>query len=147
MTTFSYPVKVKRVNLGAAPVNATVGKVPFYMSAVVSVGMTGTAVGTTTIPLFVAPAGSRAVEGFIDVVTAFDNTANTNISLGVSGTDGQIMAATTANTAGRTRATPTAAMVSSNAIVFSVDTTIQAVVSITTSTISAGELIAYAILI
>ena len=147
MTTFSYPLTVKRVNQGTAPVNAVQSKVPSYLTAVVSVGMTGTAVGTTTIPLFVAPAGSRAVEGFIDVVTAFDNTANTNISLGVSGSNGQIMAATTANTAGRTRATPTAAMVSANAIVFSVDTTIQAVVSITTSVVTTGQLIAYVVLI
>jgi len=85
MTTFSYPLTVKRVNPGATAVTAAQSKVPSYLTAVVSVGMTGTAVGTTTIPLFVAPAGSRAVEGFIDVVTAFDNTANTNISLGVSG--------------------------------------------------------------
>lgn len=147
MTTFSYPLTVKRVNPGATAVTAAQSKVLSYLTAVVSVGMTGMAVGTTTIPLFVAPAGSRAVEGFIDVVTAFDNTANTNISLGVSGVDGQIMAATTANTAGRTRATPTAAMVSANAIVFSVDTTIQAVVSITTSVVTTGQLIAYVVLI
>lgn len=147
MTTFSYPVKVKRVNPGASAVNSVAGVAPFYLTATVSVGQTGTAVGTTTIPLFVAPAGSRPVEGFIDVVTAFDNTANTNVALGVSGSNGRIMAATTANTAGRTRATPTAAMVSSNAIVFTTDTTIKAVVSITTSTVTAGQFIAYVVLI
>lgn len=147
MTTFSYPLSVKRVNPGATGVGAKTGSVPLYMSAIVSVGMTGTAVGATTIPLFVAPAGSRAVKGFIDVVTGFDNTANTNISLGVSGSAGQIMAATTANTAGRTDAAPSAAMVSANARVFTADTTIEAVVSITTSTVSAGQLIAYVVLI
>lgn len=147
MTTFSYPLGIKRPEMGADAVSARTGKVPFYLTAVVSVGMTGTAVGATTIPLFVAPAGSRAIEGFIDVVTGFNNTAATNIAVGVSGVPGQMVAATTANTVGRTATAYTAAQVTANSVVFSVDTTIQAVVSITTSTVSAGELIAYVVMI
>jgi len=151
MTTFSYPVNVKRVEPGLAGSTAMAdikGKVPFYMQRKVSIGDTGTAVGSTTIPLFVAPAGSRVWDAALDVITAYNQGAsNTNLAVGVPTSTGIIFAATTVNTAGRRTQTMSGAQVSANAIVFTVDTTIQAVVSIETSTVTAGEVLVNVILI
>lgn len=146
MTTFSYPLTIKTVNPPATGVGAATGKVPAYYIKKVSVGDTGTAVGSTTIPLFVLPAGSRVVESFIDVVTAYDPAAsNTNLRVGTSTSTGIVFAATTVNTVGRRVATETGAQVSALGIVFSADTTIDALVSIDTSAVTAGEVIVYVV--
>lgn len=146
MTTFTYPLQTKVVNPPVSGVGTTYGKVPAYYIKKVSVGDTGTAVGATTIPLFVLPAGSRVVESFIDVVTAFDPAAsNTNLRVGTSTSTGVIFAATTVNTVGRRTATETGAQVSALAIALSADTTIDAVVSIDTSAVTAGEVIVYVV--
>ncbi len=148
MTTFSYPVEIKSRELPASGVGTTKAKVPSYLVKKVSVGDTGTAVGATTIPLFVLPAGSRVVDCFIDVATVFNPAAsNTNLRVGTSTSTGIYFAATTVNTAGRRTQTPSGAQVSAWAIGVSVDTTIDAVVSIDTSTVSAGEVIIYAVII
>jgi hypothetical protein len=148
MTTFSYPLNVKRTNPDASGVGAVQGKTPFYMQRKVSVGDTGTAVGSTTIPLFVAPAGSRVWDAALDVITVFNPAAsNTNLAVGVPTSTGIIFAATTVNTAGRRTQTMSGAQVSANAVVFSADTTIQAIVSIDTSTVSTGEVLITVILI
>ena len=70
MTTFSYPVNIKRPEMAESGAGSVVGKSSFYMIKKVSVGDTGTAVGTTTLPLFIAPAGSRVIDCFLDITTA-----------------------------------------------------------------------------
>ena len=149
MTTFSYPIDIKRPEMDASGVGSVVGAVPVYYSVKVSVGQTGTAVGSTTIPLFVAPAGSRPFDCIVDILTASDQGAsNTNLRVGTSTSTGAILAVTTVNTAGRRAGNATTgALVSANAIVFTADTTIQAIVSIDTSTLSTLDIIIHTILV
>jgi hypothetical protein len=142
MTTLSYPLNIKRPEMGASGTDAVVGKSPFYMIKKVSVGDTGTAVGATTLPLFVAPAGSRVVNSFLDITTAANpgvGGTRTALAIGTAASTGIILASVTVNTAGRRTYTGTAAEVSANNIAFTADTTIAAVVSIDTSVISAFE--------
>lgn len=140
MTTFTYPIQVKQVNPPGTGVGAAVrGKVPAYYVAMVSAGA-GIAAGVTTVPLFVLPAGSRVIDAFIDIVTAFNpGASNTNLRVGTSTSTGIVFAATTVNTAGRREATESGAQVSALAITFTADTTIDALVSVDTSAITAGE--------
>lgn len=148
MTTFSYPLEIKTVNPPATGVGLNVGKVPAYYVRKVNIADTGVAVGSTTVPLFVLPAGSRIVESFIDVVTPYNPAAsNTNVRVGTSTSTGIVFAATTVNTAGRRTATETGAQVSALGIAFSADTTIDALVSIDTSAVTAGEFIVYVVVI
>lgn len=140
MTAFAYPLQIRRPEGEAANgAGAVRGRVHSIFSAKVSVGQTGTAVGATTLPLFVAPAGSYFHDAVLDVLTGFDNTAGVNITVGVPTSTGILVAATTANTAGRRIVTPTGAQVSAWAIPLTADTTVEAIVSITTSTVTAGE--------
>lgn len=106
---------------------------------------TGTAAGTTTIPLFVAPAGATFYECVLDITTAFDN-LTTNIRVGTPTSTGILYAATTANTAGRRAYAGTAAQVSANAIPLTADTTVQAIVSIDTSAVTAGSVIVHVVI-
>lgn len=146
MTTFPYPLRVGRAEPSRVPAPnaaveaASLARVPFHLVRKVSIGDTGTGVGATTIPLFIAPAGSRPWECVVDVITAYNPAAsNTNLRIGTATSTGIIFAATTINTVGRRDAVETGAQVSANNIVFSVDTTIQAIVSIDTSAVTAGE--------
>jgi hypothetical protein len=150
MTTFSYPLEGKRPEMTATGAGAVKAKIPFYMIATVSVGQTGTAVGSTTIPLFIAPAGSRVIDAFLDITTAADPGeagTRTGMAVGTSTSTGIIYASTTVNTAGRRTYGGSSAQVSANAIVFSADTTIQALVSIDTSVISAFQAIVNVVLV
>jgi hypothetical protein len=99
-------------------------------------------VGVTTIPLFVAPEGSRVYEATLDITTGYDNTT-TNFSLGTAAVPDRIKSPTSVNTARRQGYAPTAAQISVNAIPFAVDTTIQALVSIDTSAVTAGSVIVH----
>lgn len=147
MTTFSYPLDIKRGEpIGSDAVNQQTARVPAHYTVLLNTARTGTAVGATTVPLFVAPAGSRVYECVLDITTAYDN-LSTNVRVGVPTSTGILFAATTANTAGRRAYGGTAAQVSANAIPFTVDTTIQAVVSIDTSTVAAGSMLVHVVLI
>ncbi len=146
MTTFSYPLNVNRSEpLAADPVNLQAARVPARYSVVVNTAKTGTAIGATTIPLFVAPAGSTFYECVLDITTAYDN-LTTNIRVGTPTSTGILFAATTANTAGRRAYAGTAAQVSANAIALTADTTVQALVSIETSTVAAGSVIVHVVI-
>jgi hypothetical protein len=147
MTTFSYPLDIKRGEpIGSDAVNQQTARVPAHYTVLLNTAKTGTAIGATTVPLFVAPAGSRVYECVLDITTAYDNTT-TNVRVGVPTSTGILFAATTANTAGRRAYGGTGAQVSANAIPFTVDTTIQAVVSIDTSTVAAGSMLVHVVLI
>lgn len=154
MTTLTYPLNIKvRANepVSSVPADRVLGASPFYLVRKVSVGdIGGGAIGATTIPLFVAPAGSRPINCFLDITTAANpgvGTTRTAIAVGTSASTGILYAATTVNTAGRRTYAGTEAQVSANGIVFAADTTIQAVVSVDTSAITALEVIVYAELI
>lgn len=151
MTTFTYPVNIKPFQETAVSGAGSVqGKAPMYLIKRVSVGETGTAVGATTIPLFVAPAGSRPIDCFLDITTAADpgvGGTRTAMAIGVSSSTGILYAATTVNTAGRRTYAGSAAQVSANAIAYTADTTINAIVSIDTSAITAFEAIVYVVLV
>ena len=142
MTAFAFPLNIKRVNENESGVGANTlrGRVRGVYRAAVSVGGTGTT-GTTTIPLFVLPAGSYISDAELDITTAFDQTAGVNVAIGVATSTGIIFAATTVNTAGRRVQTPSGAQVSAWAIALTADTTVQAVVSIITSAITTGEVL------
>lgn len=144
MTTFSYPVNIKRPEMAESGAGAVTARVPARYSVRIGTAQTGTAAGTTTIPLFVAPAGSTFYECVIDVVTAYDND-ETKIAVGVPTSTGILYAATTANTAGRRAYAGTGAQVSANSIALTADTTVQAIVSITTSAVTAGEVIVHVV--
>lgn len=146
MTSFSFPLNVRNHEPpGPEAVNLVEARVPGRYSVVVNTAKTGTAVGATTVPLFVAPAGANFYECVIDVVTPFDNTT-TNIRVGVPTSTGILYAATTANTAGRRAYAGTGAQVSANAIPLTADTTVQAIVSIDTSTVTAGSVIVHVVI-
>lgn len=141
MTTFSFPLEIKcREPLGPEAVNQVQARVLTQYSIPVNIAKTGTAAGVTTIPLFVAPAGSSIYNCTIDVLTGYDNTT-TNITVGTAALADQIHSQVTVNTAGRRAYSPTAAQLSVNAIPFTADTTVVAVVSIDTSTVTAGNLL------
>lgn len=146
MTTFSYPLNVKRPEMAEAGAGAVTARIPARYSVRVGTAQTGTAVGTTTIPLFVAPAGSTFYECVLDITTGFNNTAGVNMAIGVPTSTGILYAATTVNTAGRRAYAGTGAQVSANSIALTADTTVQAVVSITTSAVTAGEVIVHVVL-
>lgn len=145
MTTFSYPVNITRHEpLAGDPVNMQSGRVPARYSITIDTTKTGTAAAATTIPLFVAPAGSKFYECVLDITTAFDNDT-TNIRVGTATSTGILFAATTANTAGRRAYAGTAAQVSANAIALTADTTVQAIVSIDTSAVTTGSVIVHVV--
>lgn len=147
MTTFSFPVDVRRNEpSGTDPVNLQTGRLPSHYTVLLNTAKTGTAIGATTVPLFVAPAGSRVYECVLDITTAYDN-LNTNVRVGTPTSTGIIYAATTVNTAGRRAYAGTGAQVSANAIPFATDTTIQAIVSIDVSTVTAGSMLVHVVLI
>ena len=143
MTTFSFPLNIRNHEpLGPDVVSMREGRVSGRYSVVVGIAQTGTAAGVTTIPLFVAPEGSRVYEATLDITTGYDNTT-TNFNIGTAGAPTRIKAATSVNTARRQGYVPTAAQISVNAIPFAVDTTIQALVSIDTSAVTAGSVIVH----
>ena len=143
MTTFSYPLNLKNQEpTGPDVVSQREGRVSGRFSVVVGTTQTGIAVGATTIPLFVAPAGSRVYEATLDITTAYDNTT-TNFNVGTAAAPTRIKAATTVNTARRQAYAPTAAQISVNAIPFAVPTTIQAVVSIDGAPVTTGSVIVH----
>jgi hypothetical protein len=141
MTTFSFPLEIKgREPLGPEAVNLVKARALAQYSAPVNIAKTGTAAGVTTIPLFVAPAGSSIFNCTIDVLTGYDNTT-TNITVGTAGLVNQLHTQVTVNTTGRRAYSPTAAQLSVNAIPFTADTTVLAVVSIDTSAVTTGNLL------
>lgn len=147
MTTFAFPLAIRREEGEAASgAGAVRGRVRGNYSVKVSVGQTGTAAGTTTIPLFVVPAGSQFYDCGIDVLTAFDNTAGVNIAIGVPTSTGILFAATTANTAGRRTQTASGAQVSAWAVSLTADVTVEAIVSITTSAVTVGEVLVHVVI-
>jgi hypothetical protein len=143
MTTFSYPLNIRgHEPLGPDVVSMREGRVSGRYSVVVGIAQTGTAAGVTTIPLFVAPEGSRVYEATLDITTGYDNTT-TNFNIGTAAAPTRIKSAVSVNTARRQNYTPTAAMISVNAIPFTADTTIQALVSIDTSAVTTGSVIVH----
>jgi hypothetical protein len=74
MTSFSYPLNIRNHEPpGPESVNLVEARVPGRYSVVVNTAKTGTAAAATTIPLFVAPAGSTFYECVLDVTTPFNN--------------------------------------------------------------------------
>jgi hypothetical protein len=146
MTSFSFPLNVRNHEPpGPEPVNLVEARVPGRYSVVVNTAKTGTAAAATTIPLFVAPAGSTFYECVLDITTPFNNDT-TNIRVGIPTSTGILYAATTANTAGRRAYAGTGAQVSANAIALTADTTVQAIVSIDTSAVTAGSVIVHVVI-
>ena len=144
MTTFAHPFYLRRPEIGEAAPNNVLGVVPARYSIVLDTTKTGTAVGTTTVPLFVAPAGAKFYECVIDVVTAYDN-LDTKITLGVPASTGILFAATSVNTTGRRAYAGSAAQIAFNASALAADVTVQAIVSIATSTVAAGSLVIHVV--
>jgi len=143
MTTFSFPLEIKsREPQGPEAINLVQARVLAQYSIPVNIAKTGTAAGVTTIPLFVAPAGSSIFNCTIDVLTGYDNTTS-NITIGTAAVANQVHSQVTINTAGRRTYSPTAAQLSVNAIPFEADTTVVAVVSIDTSAVTAGNLLVH----
>lgn len=146
MTTFSFPVNIGRhEHISGDAVNMQDARVPSRYSVVVNTAKTGTAVGATTIPLFVAPAGSTFYDCVLDITTGFDNTAGVNIAIGTAAAPATLFAATTVNTEGRRTYVGTGAQVSANSIALTADTTVQALVSINTSAVTTGSVIVHVV--
>lgn len=136
-TTFSFPLQVKRPLLGTDSDSFTAHTL-LAKTAPITVALTGLAAGTTTIPLMVLPAGAIISNAFLDIRTAFDNTAGVNVQIGTP-TNVSVVFDTTVNTTGRRSYTATAAQISVNSIPLTADTTIAAIVSITTSAVTVGD--------
>jgi len=146
MTNFAFPVNIdNREPASGSTVDMTTARVPGRFSVVVNTAKSGTAVGATTIPLFVAPAGSNFYECVLDITTAYDN-LDTKITVGTSANPATLFAATSVNTAGRRAYAGSAAQVSTNSIVLTSDTTVQAIMSIATSTVAAGSVIVHVVI-
>ena len=147
MTTFAFPLDIKRGEpTDADAVNQQTARVPAHYSVLLNTARTGTAIGATTVPLFVAPAGSRVYECVLDITTAYNNTT-TNMRIGTATSTGILFAATTVNTAGRRAYAGGEAQVSANAIPLAADTTVQAIVSIDAGNPTAGSVLVHVILI
>lgn len=148
MTTFSFPVNIKRPEppLAGDVVNMRQARLPARYTAKVSAGQTQLTAGTTTIPLFVVPAGAVFYDCALDITTAFDNTAGVSINIGVPTSTAILYAATTVNTAGRRTQTPTGAQVSAWAVTLAADTTVEAQIAITTSAITVGEVLVHVVI-
>lgn len=144
MTAFAYPLKIRRPPY-ALDSDTFSAVALMAVPTTINTSRTGTTAGTTTIPLFIAPAGSRVYDAHIDKVLGFDND-ETKITVGTSALPACIMAATSLNTTGRLSYTGTAAQVSANNLAYSVDTTIQAIVSITTSAVTVGTAVVIVVL-
>ena len=141
MTTFSFPLNIRTHEpAGPEAVNLVEARVPGRYSVFVNTAKTGTAAGVTTIPLFVAPAGASFFDCVIDVVTPYDNTT-TNIAVGTAAVADRLHTAVSVNTGGRRTYSPTAAQISANAIPLAANTTVVALVSIDTSTVTAGSVL------
>ena len=141
MTSFSFPLNIRNHEPpGPEPVNLVEARVPGRYSVVVNTAKTGTAVGGTTITLLVAPVGASFFDCVIDVVTAFDNTT-TNIAVGTAAVADRLHTAVSVNTGGRRTYSPTAAQISANAIPLTANTTVVALVSIDTGTVTAGSVL------
>lgn len=143
MTTFSFPVNQKIAEPpGPEAINLIEARVPARYSVFVNTARTGTAVGATAIPLFVAPAGAAIYDCVIDVVTPYDNNT-TNLAVGVAGSPARLHTAVTVNTGGRRTYAPTPAQISANAIPLTANTTVVALVSIDTSAVTAGSVLVH----
>lgn len=141
MTSFSFPLNIRNHEPpGPEPVNLVEARVPGRYSVLVNTAKTGTAAGVTTIPLFVAPVGASFFDCVIDVVTPYDNTT-TNIAVGTAAVADRLHTAVSVNTGGRRTYSPTAAQISANAIPLTANTTVVALVSIDTSTVTAGSVL------
>jgi hypothetical protein len=141
MTSFSFPLNIRNHEPpGPEPVNLVEARVPGRYSVFVNTAKTGTAAGVTTIPLFVAPVGASFFDCTIDVITGYDNTT-TNVAIGTAAVPNLLHTAISVNTTGRRSYSPTAAQLSANAIPLTADTTIVALVSIDTSTVTAGNIL------
>jgi len=79
------------------------------------------------------------------VLARIDN-LDTKITVGTSANPATLYAATSVNTAGRRAYAGSAAQVSTNSIVLTADTTVQAIVSIATSTVAAGSVIVHVVI-
>lgn len=145
-TTFSFPVEMKMPEPpGPEPINLVQARVPARYSVLVNTARTGTAVGATTIPLFVAPNGSSFYECVIDVLTGFDNTT-TNIAVGTAAVSDRLHSAVTVNTGGRRGYAPTAAQISANGIPLTADTTVVARVSIDGAVVTTGSVLIHVLI-
>lgn len=136
-TTFSYPLQVKRPSQ-ATDSDSFTAHLLAAKTAPITATLTGLGAGTTTIPLMVLPAGSIIINGFLDIRTAFDNTAGVNVKIGTP-TNVSVVFDTTVNTAGRRTYAAAEAQISVNSIPLTADTTIAAIVSITTSAVTVGD--------
>ena len=146
MTTFSYPLQVRPNEPGSAAVAQVAGRTLITYANKVSTGMTGTAAGATTLPLFVAPAGTRFYDCTMDFTTAFDNATALTL-VGVFAGSNSVVTSVTGTAIARKPGVFTNAQLSTNASPLTADTTVVAVVSINTSTITAGEFTIYTTII
>ena len=143
MTTFSYPLNIKRTEpIGDDAVNQAVGRVHGVYFNRLNTTNTGTGTGTTTLNLFVAPAGSRFRTCTIDIVENFTNTTGVQIRVGTAGqvsllADVSISLSTSTY---RQAYVATQARVSLAAVALTADTTVQAIVS-AVSAMAGGDFI------
>lgn len=143
MTTFSFPVNIKvHEPADGLPINQQTGRLAARYYDRLTTADTGTAAGTTVIPLFVAPAGARFYSVNIDVPTNFDNTTGVQVQIGTAANVSLLADTTISATqaSGRLTYNATAARVSAAAIALTADTTVQARFVIT-STLTAGDII------
>ena len=148
MTSFSFPLDIKnREPPGPDTVSQRQARVAGRYTVALTPSQTGTAIGVTTIPLFVAPAGATIYEAVIDVLTGYDQTGvGTNVQVGTAANVSLIQSAVTVNTARRQAYTPTAAQVAAINTPFAVDTTVVAQVSIAVSTVTTGNFLVHVVI-
>ena len=139
MTTFSYPLKTKGREINI-PASSYSGLVPAWtgVTATFSQFTAASLSGGQSFNLFVAPSGSRLLNWFYDITTAWVGaTVGTfHLIAGATAVDG----GTTISNGGRLNPVRSTANVSTIAIVFTQDTTIAVRLSTSAGTIppSAG---------
>jgi len=131
-------VKGKDVNLPSVSFKA--GAVVVVPTSVTFAQFAAVSAGATTIPLFVAPAGMRVVDGYLDILTPATPTSGTTAQIGW-GSNGQIIAEASVNTVRRLTHSPTtSAVMVSLGVPFAADTTIEFKLSTSgTATYTAGH--------
>ena len=121
-------------NFRAGAVVVATARVTFAQHAAVSAS-------SSSVPLFIAPAGSRVVNANVDIINPRLPASGATLQVGVSGNTAMIIAEASCETVRRLSHSPTtSAVLSALSIPFAVDTTIEMKVSVSgTGTGTAGE--------
>lgn len=145
MTTLTSPLLVKGGDTNRPSSAFRAGAVVVVPTRVTFGQFAGASASVTTLPLFVAPAGMRPLEAWVDVITPIAPVSGNTVRVGTAAYAGLITPETTITAVARYRSdVSTSANLSAISYPFTADTTIQFQVSTSgIATRTAGEIMVY----